>query len=152
MIDLHLHIDGSIPVKTAFEIIKSSPYEFPQFTDENSLRERMTVSMGCTSLNEYLEKFDLPVDIMQTEESITYVVRSLCEELKSEGVDMAELRFAPQLHLKKGLTQEKVVNAALRGVGDYRLILCFMRGAADVADKNEETLDIAQGREQDRCS
>ena len=56
----------------------------------------------------------------------------------------AEIRFAPQLHTKKGLTQGRVVQAALLGMqealaGSFfrcKLILCCMRGA----DNREENL------------
>ena len=60
----------------------------------------------------------------------------------------AEIRFAPQLHTKKGLTQERVVQAALLGMqealaGSFfrcKLILCCMRGA----DNREENLLTVQ--------
>ena len=56
----------------------------------------------------------------------------------------AEIRFAPQLHTKKGVSQERVVQAALLGMqealaGSFfrcKLILCCMRGA----DNHEENL------------
>ena len=56
----------------------------------------------------------------------------------------AEIRFAPQLHTKKGLTQDQVVKAAILGLqealaGSFfkaKLILCCMRGT----DNLEENL------------
>ena len=58
----------------------------------------------------------------------------------------AEIRFAPQLHTKKGLTQEQVVKAALQGLqeaaaGSFfkaKLILCCMRGAGQPGGKSAD--------------
>ena len=72
---------------------------------------------------------------------------TLCRELDAEGCIYAEIRFAPQLHLRKGLDQKKVVEAAIRGFErggiDGGLILCCMRGD-DNAALNETTLEIAR--------
>ena len=37
------------------------------------------------------------------------------EDLAKEGVTYAEIRFAPQLSVSGGLTQDQVVEAAIRG-------------------------------------
>jgi adenosine deaminase len=72
---------------------------------------------------------------------------NLCCELAAEGCIYAEVRFAPQLHLDKGLDQRKVVEAAIRGFErsgiDGGLILCCMRGDDNVF-LNETTVEIAR--------
>ena len=67
----------------------------------------------CESLNDYLKCFDLPVSIMQSRETIAYSVSSLVKRLYDQGLIYAEIRYAPQLHLQKGMTQDEVVYAVL---------------------------------------
>ena len=57
-----------------------------------------------------------------------------------------EIRFTPQLHMEKGLTQTEVVAAALEGAKRSNfhlgLILCCMRGT-DHHEQNLETVCVA---------
>ena len=82
---------------------------------------------------------------MQKAEAITECVRMLIAGQDSQGIMYSEIRFAPQLHMQKGLTQEEVVQAAIKGLGNsdyHKLILCCMRGS-DNEELNKETIRIA---------
>ena len=46
---------------------------------------------------------------------MTRVARECAEDLAADGVVYAEVRFAPELHLKRGLTLDEVVAAVLAG-------------------------------------
>ena len=48
--------------------------------------------------------------------SIAYVTKSLVDRLYKAGFIYAEIRFAPQLHTRKGMSQEDAVIAALAGL------------------------------------
>ena len=67
--------------------------------------------------------------------------------MKEDGVIYAELRFAPQLHTQKEMTQETAIHAALRGLKRApipgNLILCCMRGDLNQKE-NLETLELAK--------
>ena len=67
------------------------------------------------SLNDYLKKFDIPLALLQTEENIGYAVQELAKDLKRRGIEYAEVRFAPQLHTRRGLSQIQVIEAVLNG-------------------------------------
>ncbi len=47
---------------------------------------------------------------MQTEKNLRLVVKDLFDQLQRENVIYAEIRFAPLLHLSKGLQAEEVVD------------------------------------------
>ena len=134
LIDLHLHLDGSLSLMSVKKLAALSGVALP---DDETLLKQLQVSPDCRDLNEYLEKFAFPCSLLQTEEAIALAVQTLCEELQEQGLIYAEIRFAPQLHLLKGLTQDKVVAAACEGLHrtDFPagLILCAMRG-----DNNRE--------------
>ena len=53
---------------------------------------------------------------MQTKEGLCEAVRLVMDDALSRGVIYAELRFAPQLHTNKGMTQEQAVLVALDGL------------------------------------
>ena len=86
---------------------------------------------------------------MQTPNSIRYTCMKLGDDLIADGIDYAEIRFAPGLHTKKGYTQEQILLAcieardylSLLGV-EVDFILCALRGAE--SNVNEETLLLCE--------
>ena len=72
---------------------------------------------------------------MQTEEALERVAYETLEDMKNDGVVYLETRFAPVFHQQKGLHNETIVKAVLRGLErgkkdfgvEYGLLLCAMR-------------------------
>lgn len=122
-IELHCHLDGSLSREFVSERL-----------GRDVAPEELTVSPGCTSLAEYLEKFDLPLSCMQDEEGLEGAAYALMRSMAAENVIYAEVRFAPTLSLKEGLDVRQVIEAALRGLErgrdefgiDFGLICCAM--------------------------
>ncbi len=146
LIELHLHLDGSLSIKNARELAKLEGVELP--ASDAELKERLTVSPGCKDLNEYLTKFDLPGSLLQSAAALELGMFNLCNELVDLGLIYAEIKFAPQLHLQKGLTQEDAVQAAIRGMQKSNLkgsiILACMRSGEDNHAANFETVRLAK--------
>ena len=88
-IELHLHLDGSISIDTASQILNKS---------KETLKNEMVAKEKCLDLNEYLTKFSLPVSIMQTKEQLLSISKDLIKQLKNDNVIYAEVRFAPIKH------------------------------------------------------
>lgn len=149
MIDLHLHFDGSLLPRTILELAREQQLPLPA-EDPDELKLFLSAPEDCESLNEYLEKFDLPLSVLQTKEAIRKAMYTLLSSLKEQGMLYAEVRFAPQSHLRKGLTQEDAVKAAILGMqeataGSFfmaKLILCCMRGG-DNQEANRKTIETA---------
>lgn len=150
MIDLHLHLDGSLTPEDILSLAEVAGVALP-CDNADSLRPLLQAEADCKSLAEYLEKFDLPLQVLQTENTICLAVYSLVRRLAEDGLAYGEIRFAPQLHLQRGLTQQQVVTAAVRGLEKgmeefgipAQLILCCMR-MADNRQANEETVRVAK--------
>lgn len=144
LIDLHLHLDGSLSPETVRELAALAGVPVAQ--DDAALLEKLQVGEDCRDLNEYLEKFDFPCALLQTPEALTLAVRRLCGTLAAQGLLYAEIRFAPQLHTLQGMTQQAVVEAAVAGLDSdgfrANLILCCMRGDGNQA-ANLETVELA---------
>lgn len=145
LIDLHLHLDGSLSLNTVKRLAKMQNINLDMTDGE--LIKKLTVDADCRDLNEYLTKFDFPLSLLQTADAISQSVYLLQEELKAQGLIYAEIRFAPQLHCRQGLSQDDVVRAAAEGLArsDFSatLILCCMRGADNHAE-NIETVNTAE--------
>ena len=152
MIDLHLHLDGSLSLEDFKFLAERNGIDLGKDFPNN-----VYVPEGCKSLEEYLERFDLPLSLLQDEMSIAYVTKSLVDRLYKAGFIYAEIRFAPQLHTRKGMSQEDAVIAALAGLKsalkdkkdfDVNLILCCMRQAD--YETNRETVKLARKYKNDK--
>ncbi len=149
IIDLHLHLDGSLSAKAIIKVAKKEGIKLPTF-DEARLNKYLMVPDNCGSLNEYLERFSLPNLALQTKYGLEVCTTDLLERLAKDGLKYVEIRMAPQLSTAQGLTQEKVVKILLKTMkkaGKSRifsnLILCMMRGN-DTHEKNFETIRVAK--------
>ena len=119
MIDLHLHLDGSLTPREVLFLAKLSGVSL--FTmDEDALLRAMTFD-GRGTLNEYLQKFELPLSVMQNAEAVEFAVKSLGNRLFDKGYTYAEVRFAPVLHTEKGVKAEEIVQGAIKGLGGTKL-------------------------------
>lgn len=134
-IELHLHLDGCVRVKTATELLK-----------QNNLRKKMVVENNNTSLTEYLTKFNIPNIVMQTKENLQLISKELIEDLIKDNVIYAEIRFSPLLHTKKGLTFEEIIDSVLKGLKNdtvkTNIILCMMRNAS--FEDNMKVIEVAK--------
>lgn len=144
---LHLHLDGALRPETVREWLE----EDGTTLSLEDVKTRLMVDKDCKNLNEYLEKFDIPSQVLQNAGRIERATYELYEDLANQNTIYAEVRFAPSKHLEKGLSYEQVVEAAIRGLekakGKYKidgnLILCCMRGN-DNQDENIKTVQVAK--------
>lgn len=131
---LHLHLDGSVRVSTANELLNKD------------VERDMIVDSNCKDLNEYLKKFDIPISIMQSKSNLERISYELALDLKNDNVIYAEVRFAPIFHTKCGLSLEEVVESVLNGFKKVdikiNLILCMMRGMSYL--DNEKIIYLAK--------
>lgn len=143
MIDLHLHLDGSLTPSEIVTLSRMTGVSLPTEREEE-LRALLTFD-GRGTLNDYLKKFDLPLSVLQSEEAVTCAFFSLGERLYALGYEYAEIRFAPILHTRRGATAEHIVQGAIKGLQGTKLplgiILCCMRGVGE--KENLETVELA---------
>ena len=123
-IELHCHLDGSL----------SRPF-IEKRLGRTVRPEELSVSENCTSLNEYLEKFDLPGRCIMDEEGLSGAAYDLLSQMNEENVCYAEIRFAPLLSETKKMDSRKVIEAVISGMEqgkkdfgiEYGVIVCAMR-------------------------
>lgn len=120
-IELHCHLDGSVRPQTIIDIAKRENIEIPSYK-ENEIKELVMIKKDCTSLNEYLEKFDLPNKVMQSKASLKQIAFELLEDAQRENVKYIEIRFAPLLHINKGLSVKEVIQSVIDGIKEAQKI------------------------------
>jgi adenosine deaminase len=106
---LHDHLDGGLRPATVLELADGIGH---------TVRAEQLSPVAPGSLERYLEAFAHTVAVMQTEPALHRVAAECAQDLAADGVVYAEVRFAPEQHLERGLRLEQVVEAVLAGFAD----------------------------------
>lgn len=114
---LHDHLDGGVRPATVIELADQIGHPLPT-TDETELARWFVEAATSGSLDRYLTTFAHTVGVMQTADSLHRVARECALDLAADGVVYAEVRFAPEQHLERGLVLTEVVEAVLAGFAD----------------------------------
>lgn len=136
MIDLHVHLDGSIRPQTIIELAREQDAWLPTY-DVNKIKNYLVVTPDAKDRSSFFRRHDLSQAVLQGRRAIRRVVSELVIDLGRQGVMYAEIRMSPQAHVLRGLTQSQVVEAALEGLeqgmevsrAKANLVLCTMRGS-----------------------
>ena len=116
-IELHCHLDGSLRVETVIELAKKENIQLDSY-DYDYVKNLLTVEEDCDSLDEYLKRFDLPNEVLQTKENLRRASYELLEDAVKDNVKYIEVRFAPIFHTKKGLALEEIIESVIDGIRD----------------------------------
>ncbi|OBI07954.1 adenosine deaminase [Mycobacterium scrofulaceum] len=140
---LHDHLDGGLRPSTVVEIAGQTGYDGLPTTDVDELATWFRTRSHSGSLERYLEPFSHTVAVMQTADALHRVAYECVEDLAADSVVYAEIRFAPELHIDRGLSFDEIVDAVLAGFADgekacaaagrpivVRLLVTAMRHAA----------------------
>jgi adenosine deaminase len=115
---LHDHLDGGLRPATILELAREVGYSELPADDAESLAGWFRDAADSGSLERYLETFAHTVAVMQTPSALARVARECVEDLAEDGVVYAEIRYAPEQHLARGLTLDEVVEAVLAGFAE----------------------------------
>ncbi len=143
-ISLHDHLDGALRPATILELAADTGLALPA-GEPDALADWFFEAADSGSLPRYLETFDHTTAVMQTAEQLRRVAREYVEDLAADGVVYAETRWAPEQHLRAGLTMEAAVEAVAEGL-DEGIRLCQAAGTPIVA---RQILSAMRHREPD---
>ena len=138
-VELHCHLDGSL-----------SRNFIEKRLGRKVSQEELSVSDDCRSLNEYLEKFDLPGQCLMDEEGLREAGYDVLRSMYQANVCYAEVRFAPLLSETSDMDCRKVIEAVIAGMNkgkqdfgvEYGIITCAMRHHS--AEENLRMLQIVR--------
>ena len=122
--ELHCHLDGAVRPSTAEELATTQGLDLARPL-------RMVAPPDCPSQAAFISYFDDAIAVLQTAAALERVALELCVDSAAENIDYLEVRWAPRLHLRNGLTVPEVIEAVLAGLaaGPLRAvaIVCAMR-------------------------
>jgi adenosine deaminase len=141
-IELHLHLDCSLSYDVVKQIDPSISYE--------AYKDSFIAPPKCTDLLDYLSRAVKGFELMQTKEQLQLVTFDLMQQLKTDNVIYAEIRFAPLLHIAKGLSATEVVQTVndtitegIQQTGvEARLILCTLRHYSE--EQSMKTVNLVE--------
>lgn len=123
-LDLHCHLDGSLTLHSVEQIL-----------GRNVREEELQVGENCRNLEEYLGKFDIPLQCVQTASGLRLAAEEFLLNAAKENIQYIEVRFAPLSSVNDQLNCRQVVESVLEGLHeakkqcrtDYNVITCAMR-------------------------
>ncbi|MBO0875918.1 MAG: adenosine deaminase [Pseudonocardia sp.] len=149
---LHDHLDGGLRPATVVDLAEASGYRSLPTTDVDELAGWFASASGSGSLERYLETFEHAVGVMQERDGLVRVAAECAEDLAEDGVVYAEVRFAPELHVERGLELDTVVEAVLEGFrlgtdraarAGRRIRVCCLLTAMRHAARSREIAELA---------
>lgn len=108
-VELHCHLDGSVPLPTLRKFAKEADYAPGEI-------EKALAPEKCLNLQDYLDSFDVILPLLQTAENLEKATYDTIAAIAADNVSYVELRFAPPLHTRGGLTIHQVLDAVIRGL------------------------------------
>lgn len=152
-IELHCHLDASVRIATVADLGRQIGLTLP-----DPLAPALVAPELCLDLADFLLRIDLALEVMQHREHLTRVAREFVQDLAADGVIYGEVRFAPQLHLRQGLSLQEVVDAVHEGLLQGQresgvaagLILCCLRH--EPAERSIEIAKLALANRHKVCA
>ncbi len=130
LIVLHDHLDGGLRPATLLDLARTHKYSQLPTWDVEELTHVLHAPAG-SDLVRYLESFIHPLAVLQTQEALERVAYEAVCDWQQDGVIYGEIRFAPELHMRNGLTMQQACQAVLKGLSQgpvpSRLIVTAMR-------------------------
>lgn len=126
-VELHVHLDTSLSL-AAVQMLRPG-------ISEEEYRRTYVAPAHCRDLKDFLG-YALPaIALLQRREALSLALRQLMRELAAEGVLYAEIRLAPLLHTREGLTAEVVAATLCAALAEGRaetgleagLLFCTLR-------------------------
>eukprot|EP00830_Metopus_es_P001740 TRINITY_DN1151_c0_g1_i2.p2 TRINITY_DN1151_c0_g1~~TRINITY_DN1151_c0_g1_i2.p2 ORF type:complete len:387 (-),score=57.54 TRINITY_DN1151_c0_g1_i2:84-1244(-) len=113
--ELHSHLDGSMRTSTLIKLALDNKIDLPSY-DPKAL-ENILYKDKYENLKEVLFTFELFVNVLQTSAALEQVAYEMACDYLMDGVYYLEVRFAPQLHVGKGIDSiEKALIAVNQGL------------------------------------
>jgi len=113
MIDLNVRLDSSLTEDEYGYLCRSQ-----NLNPKEVLPNPLTYNFVTATKEKYQAVREFALSLLQNEEAITFAISSLIHRLFNEGYYYLEIALTPVLHTKNGLSQRKVLKAALVGLND----------------------------------
>lgn len=128
--ELHCHLDGSVRLHTIAALAREHRVPLQQ-----PVRDLAIAPPNVGSLHAFLPYIDIALDVLQTPDALQRAAEELVEDWHRDGVVHGEVRFAPQLHNRAGMSIDDAIDAVAAGLQaasprhavETALIVCCLR-------------------------
>jgi adenosine deaminase len=151
--ELHCHLDGSVRPETIAALAAEQALDLAA-----PVRQLAVAPPGIGSLRAFLPYLDVALDVLQTPQALHRAASELVVDWHRDHVVYGEVRFAPQLHTRLGLSIDDAITTVAAGLADGAaatgvrtgLLLCCLRHerpqrSLEVADAAVRHRDIVAG-------
>ncbi|MCC5894111.1 MAG: adenosine deaminase [Alkalibacterium sp.] len=155
-VELHSHLDGSVPMEVLMEMAEEKGWP-------KEMMKEAVAPADCEDLKDYLSGFDVILSVLQSEKNLERAAYAVIKEAHKENVKYMELRFGPLLHQAEGLTTKETIRAVSKGVKNatedfpiaVNILICALRNYSeeentelfrevhDIADECVVGIDVA---------
>ncbi|MFG2515925.1 adenosine deaminase [Streptomyces sp. NPDC048584] len=112
---LHDHLDGGLRPATVVELAEAVGHTLPT-TDPDELAAWYVEAANSGDLVRYIATFEHTLAVMQTREGLLRTAEEYVLDLAADGVVYGEVRYAPELNTRGGLTMREVVETVQEGL------------------------------------
>lgn len=112
-VELHNHLDGGVRVATLLELADDVGHRLPARSPDELAAWFYQGESG--SLVTYLAAFEHTLAVMQTPEAVERIAYEAALDVAEDGIIYAEIRYAPVLTTKNGMSREDSIEASLSG-------------------------------------
>ncbi len=111
-IDLHLHLDGSMPLGLIRELAGQEGI----LKEEDRVEDLVLAGDRCEDLEQFLSCFRLMETLLTKRENVERTAYEIVKTLHAQGLCYAEIRFGPFIHTAEGFDEQMVTEAVISGM------------------------------------
>lgn len=128
--ELHCHLDASVRLDTIAALAAEQGLDLPA-----PVPVLAVAPPDVGSLQAFLPYIDIALDVLQSPAALHRAARELVHSWRADHVVYGEVRFAPQLHTRAGMSLDDAIDAVAGGLADGRaatgvrtgLLVCCLR-------------------------
>lgn len=129
LVELHVHIEGTLEPELTFELAARNGVELP-YANVDELKRLMQFE----DLSSFLDLYYACCAVLRTSQDFSDLMYAYLRRAASGGVVHAEIFFDPQTHVGRGIPVDVVLDGLVDGITRARefgitaaLIMCFLR-------------------------
>jgi adenosine deaminase len=111
-IELHLHLEGAIPLQTLWELIKKYGGHKELGNDIENLRKKFVFR----DFPHFIETWIWKNQFLREYEDFEFMAAGVTRDLAAQNIIYAEVFFTPNDHVSKGLELGRIVEAVASGI------------------------------------
>jgi adenosine deaminase len=114
-IELHLHLEGSIPLDALWELIKKYGGD-PSVSNFDQLKDKFVYN----DFNQFIQTWSWKNQFLKEYDDFTFISEKVADDLKKQNIKYSEIFISPSLFKKFGLKTQRIVEAIYKGINKIK--------------------------------